>query len=138
MKMYEKMCSRCRIVKSLSEFSKDKQHWSGHKSACKVCASKDFSKWRLKNLEKIRQDDRKRHYIRTYNLDPRIAKQLVENRVGECCICGSISPLVIDHCHTTGKIRGFICSSCNSVLGYSKDNIQILENSIKYLRKFYE
>lgn len=138
MKMYEKICSRCKIVKSLSEFSKDTRHWSGHKSACKVCASKDFSKWRLNNLEKIKQDDRKRHYIRTYNLDPLIAKQLVENRVGKCCICGSISPLVIDHCHTTGKIRGFICSSCNSMLGYSKDNIQTLKNSIRYLRQFYE
>lgn len=138
MEIHEKKCSRCKEIKSLSEFSKDKQHWSGHKSACKVCASKDFYTWKSKNLEKSRLSDRKRHYIRTYDLTTELAEQLVQNRVGECCICGSVSPLVVDHCHTTGKVRGLICSACNSVLGYSRDNIKTLENSIKYLKDFYE
>lgn len=138
MEIREKKCSRCKEVKPLSAFSKNKQHWSGHKSACKVCASKDFSNWKSKNLEKSRLSDRKRHYIRTYNLNPELAEKLVQNRVGECSICGSVSPLVVDHCHTTGKVRGFICSACNSILGYSKDNIKTLENTIKYLRDFYE
>jgi len=137
MEIYEKKCSRCKEVKPLSGFSKDKQHWSGHKSACKVCASLDFAEWKSKNLEKSRRDDRKRHYIRTYDLDPELAEQLVQNRVGECSICGSILPLVVDHCHTTGKVRGLICSACNRVLGYSKDNIKTLENAILYLRTFY-
>jgi hypothetical protein len=137
MEIHEKLCSRCKEVKSLSKFSRDKQHWSGHKSACKVCASSDFAKWKHKNLEKSRRDDRKRHYIRTYDLDPELAEQLVQNRVGECRICGSILPLVVDHCHTTGTVRGLICSACNSVLGYSKDNIKTLENAITYLRTFY-
>ncbi len=138
MEIYEKECSRCKEVKPLLKFSKDKQHWSGHKSACKICASKDFSNWRLKNLEKIRRDDRKRHYIRTYDLAPELAEQLVQNRTGECCICGHISLLVVDHCHTTGQVRGLICAACNSVLGYSRDNIKTLENTIKYLKDFYE
>lgn len=68
----------------------------------------------------------------------KLADQLVQNRIGECCICGSVSPLVVDHCHTTGKVRGLICSACNSVLGYSRDNIKTLENTITYLKDFYE
>lgn len=138
MEIHEKKCSRCKEIKSLSLFSKDRQHWSGYKSACKICAKSDWVKWKTTNGDKCRKDDRKRHYLRTYNLDPELADQLVQNRVGECCICGSVSPLVVDHCHTTGKVRGLICSACNSVLGYSKDNIKTLENAIKYLKDFYE
>ena len=46
----------------------------------------------------------------------------------------------IDHCHSTLEVRGVLCRSCNHMLGNSKDNIQILKNGIKYLKKqlYYE
>ncbi len=40
---------------------------------------------------------------------------------------------VIDHCHETGKVRGVICHDCNIMIGNAKDNIDILQNAIKYL-----
>ena len=43
--------------------------------------------------------------------------------------------LFVDHCHTTGKVRGLLCNSCNSALGYAKDNITVLANMIKYLER---
>jgi GTP cyclohydrolase FolE2 len=136
--MKEKQCSRCKEIKSVSEFSKDKQHHTGYKSACKVCAKGDWIRWRTENLESARKKDRKYHYIRTYNLSEEQAQQLVENRVGICSICGETQPLVVDHCHVTGKVRGLICPSCNSLLGYSKDNVKTLTQAITYLRDFYE
>lgn len=39
----------------------------------------------------------------------------------------------IDHDHTTGKVRGLLCRSCNGALGLTKDNICILQNMITYL-----
>ena len=132
-----KSCSRCKEVKPFSFFSKDKQHSSGYKSACKSCASKDFTKWRQANLEEIRKADRITHYIRKYNLSEEEAISLVNNRKGICSICGNLSLLVIDHCHDTNLVRGKICSSCNSMLGYAKDNITTLEKAIKYLKDFY-
>ena len=117
-----KSCSRCKEIKEFSEFGKDKTHSSGYKPHCRVCARKDWEKWMAKN---------------TYNLSPEMAEKLVENRVGTCAICGNVSPLVVDHCHTTNIVRGLICSSCNAVLGYSKDNTNTLENAIKYLKDFY-
>ena len=43
--------------------------------------------------------------------------------------------LVVDHCHTTGKIRGLLCKKCNLGIGHLNDDITILENSIEYLKK---
>lgn len=132
-----KKCSRCKEIKPFSGFSRDKQHSSGYKSACKVCAKKDWDIWRLANLEKQREKDRVFHYKRKYGLDEETAISLVKDRTGCCQICKNIKPLVVDHCHTTGRVRGFICSNCNSVLGYSRDNINTLQEAINYLKDFY-
>ena len=43
--------------------------------------------------------------------------------------------LCFDHDHKTGKFRGWICYPCNLALGFSRDNIEILEAMIEYLRK---
>lgn len=43
--------------------------------------------------------------------------------------------LCVDHDHNTGQIRGILCTSCNAMLGFAKDRIDILENGIKYLQK---
>ena len=61
-----------------------------------------------------------------------------------CAICGTYlneSSSIkrerghIDHCHTTGKVRGVLCDLCNKGLGQFKDNIDNLENAIKYLKE---
>jgi Recombination endonuclease VII len=59
---------------------------------------------------------------------------------GECCaICKTTEPghhgWAIDHCHTTGKVRGILCQKCNPMLGYARDQIAILEAAIDYLMR---
>lgn len=59
---------------------------------------------------------------------------------GCCAICGKHQSeqkkhLSVDHNHTTGKIRGLLCSNCNTMLGFAKENQEILKNAIKYLKK---
>jgi hypothetical protein len=57
-----------------------------------------------------------------------------------CEICG-INPakdapaLHLDHCHETGKFRGWLCGKCNMGLGRFGDNIAGLERAVAYLRK---
>lgn len=51
-----------------------------------------------------------------------------------CAICPS--PIeVVDHCHTTGRVRGLLCQHCNSMLGYARDNTETLSAGIAYLRR---
>lgn len=41
--------------------------------------------------------------------------------------------LSVDHCHTTGKIRGLLCGSCNRGLGYFHDSVAKINNAKEYL-----
>jgi hypothetical protein len=54
---------------------------------------------------------------------------------GRCaiCHCESTKALAVDHCHTTGKVRGLLCTSCNTGLGLFKDNLELLEKAKLYL-----
>ena len=62
-----------------------------------------------------------------------------------CAIClrpetflgrgGKIRPLCVDHCHTTGKVRGLLCNSCNVALGNLNDDYQRILNAAEYIRK---
>jgi len=53
--------------------------------------------------------------------------------VKECVICGAEEPLVVDHCHTTGQIRGMLCNHCNRGLGHFRDDPMLLEFASQYI-----
>ena len=43
---------------------------------------------------------------------------------------------VVDHCHTSGLIRGLLCRQCNSGLGMFKDSKPNLRRASEYLGKY--
>lgn len=47
---------------------------------------------------------------------------------------GKVKDLAVDHCHTTGKVRGLLCWKCNTSLG-KLDSIEYLQRAIDYLNK---
>ena len=52
----------------------------------------------------------------------------------KCAICGTTEgKLCIDHCHTTNKIRGWLCDKHNRGIGYFDDDTQLMLNAINYL-----
>ena len=113
-----KVCSKCKIKKPNSAFDKDRYHSSNLTSQCKGCRSnsKIQQKYGLSNerYEKIK------------------AKQ------DDCCAICKVEPpdkLCVDHDHLTGKVRGLLCHRCNRSLGSFNDDIDLLKQSIKYLRK---
>lgn len=67
---------------------------------------------------------------------------LLELQEGRCAICRRIPRsrrLAVDHDHTTGLVRGLLCSanegaSCNKgLLGSAHDDVRILRNAVYYL-----
>lgn len=35
-----------------------------------------------------------------------------------CAVCDRETVLVVDHCHTSGRVRGLLCHRCNTSLGW--------------------
>ena len=54
-----------------------------------------------------------------------------------CATCKLEKPentkrLAVDHCHTTGVVRGLLCHKCNKALGVF-NNKELLDAAINYL-----
>ena len=112
----EKRCCRCKQVKHKSCFYHDPRRKDGLHPECKECKS---ASW----------------YRLQYGLDYDTAKAILD---GGCQACGAregVARLVIDHCHTTGKVRGCLCSNCNTALGSLGDNLLTVLNLANYLAK---
>lgn len=104
--------------------------------------------YREKNYEKI---SKRGHNYYISNPEKERAKRLkkygmtIENyesmfsvQSGLCAICESDNNgkrLHIDHDHETRKVRQLLCNSCNIGLGMLKDNPDIVEKAMNYLRK---
>lgn len=60
---------------------------------------------------------------------------------GGCCqVCGVEESklnkrLAVDHCHTTGKVRGLLCSKCNTALGQLDDDLNKISALYSYLKE---
>ena len=79
--------------------------------------------------------------FKRYGLTEASFLSLLENQDNACAICRTpLDPNCknrhthIDHCHTTGKVRGVLCSSCNLGLGHFKDDAARLLAAYSYLK----
>jgi hypothetical protein len=125
----------CDVEKYITEFYvRDKKTGRRH-SACKECDKARVKARHQANPERTRNNDLKRNYGIT--LDEHT--QMYEAQNGVCAICkgegdGKWKKLCVDHDHKTGKVRQLLCRNCNMVLGQVGDNINLLEEMIKYLQ----
>lgn len=76
---------------------------------------------------------------RNYGITLEDYDDMLLDQKGVCAICGTDDPkgkgrFHVDHCHTTGKVRGLLCHHCNVGLGHFEDNIERLLDAIEYLR----
>lgn len=99
-------------------------------------------KWRKENIERAQIKDIVNKYKITYEQ----YLMMSEQQQGLCAICnnkesrkskteGKVCRLVVDHCHKTGRMRKLLCSSCNCMIGFAKDNVDFLRRAIKYLEQ---
>jgi Recombination endonuclease VII len=79
-------------------------------------------------------DYRDKRRARSYGLSFREFKAIFARQGNVCAICKTSSRrLCIDHCHATGKVRGFLCNKCNVGLGYYNDDPRLMRAATAYL-----
>lgn len=122
-----KICNVCSRYLPTKEFSKN-QNGKGNRTvrrpSCKECRVKIDGK-SIPSKEKKKWASKKPY-----------------EEVWTCPICGKTtipgvtSKLALDHDHHTGRVREWICDSCNTGLGRFKDDRDLLKRAIKYLNKY--
>lgn len=76
---------------------------------------------------------RQRRLSRLYNLTEAQVTEMIEAQGNLCKICRKNPPEVVDHCHSTHRVRGILCNACNLILGHAGDDIRVLQQAISYL-----
>lgn len=62
-------------------------------------------------------------------------QEMCEAQDWRCAICKRVpKKLIADHCHSEGAFRGLICTHCNSGLGFFRDDTEVMQAAIEYLR----
>jgi hypothetical protein len=140
--MSEKECKYCKETKAVSEFPKGKGYKDGIRPYCIPCRQDYERKSFHKNKHKRPYDylaDKDRKLQKAFGISYQEYLKMLEAQQGACAICGTTDTgkrkaFAVDHCHDTGKIRGLLCSNCNTGIGNLRDNIKLLERAIEYLR----
>ena len=86
-----------------------------------------------------------RKYLKkNYGISYEDYMDLYNKHDGKCHIClqsgfridvNQKLDLAVDHCHTTGAVRGMLCHNCNRALGLFKDSTSSLKRAIDYLER---
>ena len=114
-------CSRCGQAKPVADFYISRASKRGWKSLCKSC-SKDG----------ITKEAKRKVALRPYGMEPEEYDARLSAQLGGCAICGNLDSIEgrshpVDHCHDCGKVRGILCTLCNtganwnSVPGWDSD-----------------
>ncbi len=152
-----KECTKCKLVKPLSEYYDDKRVKSDGKFAqCKACKIKRDGAYQ-KNLPESKKQERRlkystgdyaksANYKKLYGITLEDVKRMHQEQMGLCANrgCGTNIEIdrlpahknkaVVDHCHDTGKVRGLLCFKCNTSLGLLEDKNVVL-GLTEYLHK---
>lgn len=132
-------------------YSKSKNR---HETYCKSCQRKYLKRYRVKKRNgyvpkgkygNIKRNDPRygRHWwlMTQYNLTFFEYEKIHKEQNGKCAICDKHESeldriLLVDHNHKTKEIRGLLCNSCNTLLGYLKDDPELIERVLKSAKAY--
>lgn len=131
----ERRCNACGELKPLSAFYRKVRGVGGRDGRCKECRRK------LRDMQATRD----RHLRNTYGITLAEYEGMLHSQGGVCAICkepegqmggrhGTAAlSLAVDRDHTTGCVRGLLCSRCNQGVGFFMHNRNRLVAAIHYL-----
>lgn len=123
------ICVICEETKPVADFGPCSRRRSGRDTRCRLCYRDYMRKWREDNLERAEANEWNSHLLRKYGITA--AQYAAEAaRQNHCCaLCleptltfpggkkkREVRGLVVDHDHTTGRVRGLLCRTCNATL----------------------
>lgn len=138
-------CCMCNETKTIDSFEKWKHNKVGRKSVCKDCRKIERKKLKTRKEllggvgfiigEKLKNSTKHAKKL-GYMACTATIDELIPIYTTSCQICkkecgNSIS---MDHCHETGRFRGFLCYRCNYLLGCVERQLD-LERLIAYITK---
>ena len=137
-----KPCKQCGVEKPLAGFPKAATCRDGTRHTCKMCEW-ERAKSRGRCPKKARDAQRKHRY----GIDGAEFLTLWERQKGLCKICEvamiehvgrggqeRARVVCVDHCHTSGHVRGLLCHRCNAAIGLFDDNVERLQSAREYLK----
>lgn len=96
-----------------------------------------------KYRNRVGKERHKRHALmRSFGMSLEQYNDMLTAQGHVCRICGSKEihsragtprSLSVDHCHTTGEVRGILCHNCNHGLGNFRDNPEFLRAAAQYI-----
>ena len=129
-----KNCPNCKESKPVDEY------WKGQSSCISCTKEKQKNRWASRTPKKRLEQ----HLKYKYNVTVVELKETLKEQDDKCAICKSELPdlliyedrrrgYAIDHNHDTGKFRGILCLTCNTLLGMAKDDKDVLLAAVDYL-----
>jgi hypothetical protein len=98
--------------------------------------------WCEANPEARYRNNLSAHLRRKYGLTIAERDAMIAAQDGRCLCCKTKFGLLradrpcVDHCHTTGRVRGILCNTCNTLIGHAADNPTILRACARHLERF--
>ncbi len=157
--MKEKVCTRCKILKSLDSFATvcrlDKHGQPYVLTQCKECIrEKKREEWPTKGKARYRRFhdknpgagtewSRKSRLKAAYGIDISRYEQMFEEQGGCCALCGAHQDtlsrrLNVDHDHASQIVRRLLCGGCNTALGSFRDDPALLRQAAAYIERYRE
>lgn len=141
-----RVCRKCGVEKPLIAFTKNKRCTDGVTHQCKVCTQPKYRQFAIERRHderfiEARRLSQKKHRAKKYGLTLDQLDALYERARNVCEVCES-SPtktgtssndLHVDHCHETGRVRGLLCSRCNTAIGLLSESATLLDRAKEYL-----
>jgi hypothetical protein len=161
-----KTCGRCKEEKSFDQFGKKGNGHQSYCIPCRRIKQKEWvaakpersekvrmraadwaknnpekvkinsNKYRMKNKDKIKERSAHQHRQRTYGINEEDYENMLNVQNGACAICKNSSKLWVDHNHSTGGVRGLLCPSCNTLVGYIETHGNLIDKAHKYIKDF--
>lgn len=141
-----KRCTTCDVDKTIDNFAKRTASKDGLRVQCRLCASVYNRERFLDPINVAKKTERNfRNNLKKFGLTPETFEAIVVVQSNLCKICGNPETrknhisgktlrLAVDHCHTTGKVRGLLCSKCNRSIGLLGDDYESVLRAAEYLR----